>query len=187
MRNKVILGDISRFWWMPFLAGLISIGLGIWTLCGPTTSIPFMAIFFAVCLCVAGVLNLGYSISLSRYNDHWGWSCVVGILDIVAGVWLFCLPEPALSVSFLIIVGIWILCIAINSICEACVISSYSPAGIFLMVLLLMSTIILAIICLSNPLLAGYTIWLLLGIGLICYGISKVALSFQVKKITSDL
>lgn len=35
----------------------------------------------------------------SRFNSHWGWSLVIGILDIICGVWLLCLPEPALTVS----------------------------------------------------------------------------------------
>lgn len=64
---------------------------------------------------------------LSRFNSHWGWSLVIGILDIICGVWLLCLPEPAL--------------------------------------------------------MAATTVWLLLGFSLVCFGLYRIILSFQVKKV----
>lgn len=183
MKNKIQLGLIGRYWWMLLVSGLIGLGLGIWCLCSPMTSLPVLAVIFSVCLIIAGVVELCFSASVSRFNSHWGWSLVIGILDIICGVWLLCLPEPALTVSFMIIIGIWLMCVAIDAICESLILSSYSPAGIFLMVLLLLATIVMMIVFLSSPLMAATTVWLLLGFSLACFGLYRIILSFQVRKV----
>ena len=115
MSRRIHLGPISKYWWMPLVSGLICIGLGIWTLVAPQYSLPVLAYVFAGCLCLAGIVNLVYSSMMGRHNVHWGWGLVIGILDIVAGVWLFTLSEGILTQTFMIIIGIWILCVAINS------------------------------------------------------------------------
>lgn len=183
MSRRIHLGPISKYWWMPLVSGLICIGLGIWTLVAPQYSLPVLAYVFAGCLCLAGIVNLVYSSMMGRYNVHWGWGLVIGILDIVAGVWLFTLSEGMLTQTFMIIIGIWILCVAINSIVEACVMSAYSPGWILLMVLLLAATIVLAIMLLSSPAAGAVTVWLWLAISPITYGCYRIMLASRIKTL----
>lgn len=183
MKTKITLGPISHLWWMPFLVGLIAIGLGVWTLCSPVSSLPVLAYIFAGLLCLAGVLEIGYSITMAKFNAQWGWPLVIGILDIVAGVWMFCMPEAQLELCFMIIVGIWLLCVAIDSLAEACVMASYSPGWMILMILLLIATIICVFIVLSNPFTATFTIWLCIGISLITFGAYRVAIGCSLKTL----
>lgn len=186
MSRKIFLGPINRLWWFPLLSGLVCIGLGIWTLLSPIASLPVLAYIFAGCLCVAGVVELLFSSLMSRNNSHWGWSMVIGMLDIVAGVWMFLLPTPELTLTFMLIIGIWILCVAINSVAEACVLTSYSPGWLLLMMLMLCATIILAVMFLSNPVVGGVAVWLWLGISLITYGVYRLILARQVRSVTRE-
>ena len=183
MKEKVKLGPISHLWWMPLLVGFVAIGLGVWALCDPGNSLPVLGYVFAGLLCLAGVLEIAYSCLMSKFNVQWGWPLVIGILDIVAGVWLYAMPEAQMTECFMLIIGIWLLCVAIDSIAEACVMASYSPAWMILMILLLLATIVCVFIVLTSPVTALITIWLCIGISLICFGVYRVAIAIVVRSV----
>lgn len=184
MDTTSIIRGARRLWWIPFLTGLICIGLGIWCISSPVTSLPVFGYIFAGLMCLAGVLNLAFALSTSRVNVGWGWSLALGLLEIVCGVWLFMLPTPELTETFMIVVGIWVLVAAINSICECCMLSSVSPIWILWMVLLLIATIVFAMMFLANPVLGGVAVWLYLGISLIIFGFYRVMAATRLKTIT---
>lgn len=181
MKARINFGNLYKLWWIPMIIGLIAIGLGVWVLCAPASSIKILGYIFAGCLCAAGLLQLINSALISRFSSHWGWSMVIGILDIVAGVWMFCLPSAEVASTFMLIVGIWLLCAAINSIAESAVMAAYSPVWMVWMILLLIATIILALIFLVNPFTGGFIIWFWLGISLICYGTYRVSLALAIR------
>lgn len=181
MKARINLGQIWKVWWIPFVIGLISLGLGIWVLVAPVQSMEFLPYVFAGCLCLGGLLQLIFSGFMSRFNDHWGWSLVLGFLDIVAGVWMFCLPQPAMETAFIFIMGIWLLCVAIDSIAESAVMASYSAGWMIWMILLLFATIACVVIFLSNPLAGGIIVWAWIGASLVCYGAYRVSLSLAIR------
>lgn len=172
---------IGKYWWIPLITGLVSIGLGIWCLCSPTTSIPVMAYAFAACLVIAGVMNFCFAFQVSKFYPGWGWSLALGILELIAGIWLWFLPAPLISTAFLYIIGIWILVVAINGIAEACAMSAFSWGWIIWAIILLFCTIGFAVIFITNPLLSGLTEWLWLGIALITFGIYRISFAIFVK------
>lgn len=176
-------GGITRFWWIPMLTGIISIGLGVWCLCSPTTSIPVLAYVFAALMCLAGLFNLGYAIINRQIAHNWGWSLALGLLDLVAGIWLFTLPEEELAATFIIVIGIWLICVTINAICETFVLSSGSVLWTVFSLILLFVTIWFAFLLLSNPVSMAVAGWIYLGISLIAFGVFRVSVSSRIKSI----
>lgn len=176
-------GGITRLWWIPLITGIVCIGLGIWTFCCPAESIPVLAYVFAAGMVVAGILNLSYSVFTTGMASNWGWSMALGILELIAGVWMFTMPAEILAETFIFFVGIWILVVAINSICEAIFMSSYSSGGIVWMVLILVATLAFAVIFLSSPIVGGITVWLWLGLSLVTFGFYRIALSSKLHSI----
>lgn len=75
---------ITRYRWIPLIVGIIAIGLGIWCLCSPVSSVPVMAYIFAGLVCVAGIFNLCFAGLNHRVAPNWGWAVALGILDLVA-------------------------------------------------------------------------------------------------------
>ena len=166
------------------ITGIICIGLGIWLFCSPTTSLPVLAYVFAGCMLAAGILNLAYSVFAGRVAYNWGWSLAMGILEIIAGVWLFTLPEAALTVAFMYIVGIWILVVAINSLCEVAMLSSGANAWLVWVICLLLGTIFLSIVFLAGPVAGGIAVWLYLGISFILFGVMRISLAGRLRTLT---
>lgn len=172
---------VHRLWWVPLITGLIGIGLGIWCFLSPTTSLPVFAYAFAGILCFAGLLYLLYAFNNMRLRTNWGWSLAMGLIDLVCGIWLFTLPAAVLVTVFVYAIAIWILIVAINSICEATVMSGGNAFWTVWMVIMLIATIFFAIYFLSSPLLGGVAGWLWLGFSFIFYGAYRIALAFKIK------
>ncbi len=185
MKTFNLSNGISRYWWLPLIAGLVCIGLGVWTICTPAEALPLLADVFAICLVVAGVLDCSFGIATSRFNSQWGWNLAIGILDLIAGIWMLTLPEPTITVVFMYIVGIWILIAAINSICASLALTAYSPVMLVWVLLLLIATAFMAIWFLSTPLIGGVAVWLWIAISFICYGVYRVTEAFHIKSVTT--
>lgn len=174
---------ITRFWWIPMLTGIIAVALGIWCLCSPVTSIPVLAYIFAALICLAGVFNLTYAFVNRMGAPNWGWALALGLLDLLAGIWMFTLPEEELAVTFIIVLGIWLICVAINAICETFVLSSGSAVWAVISIILLIATIWFAVMFLSSPMTMAVAGWIYLGISLITFGVFRISISCRVKKI----
>lgn len=174
---------ITRYRWIPLIVGIIAIGLGIWCLCSPVSSVPVMAYIFAGLVCVAGIFNLCFAGLNHRVAPNWGWAVALGILDLVAGIWMFCLPEQELAVTFVIVLGIWLLCVAINAICETLVLSRNSVGWTIFSVIMLVLSIYFAIVVISSPVTMAVAGWLYLGISLITYGIFRVSMYGRLKTL----
>lgn len=183
MRKIVYESGVGGFWWLPLLSGLICVGLGLWTLFSPASAMIVLAYTFAVCLVLTGGLNVGLSVALSKITPGWGWSLALGLLELVAGIWLLALPEVTVVSTFVFVAGFFIIVAAINSLCEAFALSFYSGWWVLWSILLLIATIVLAIIFVSNPIGGGVIVWLWIGLSFITFGVYRVTFAFGLRSV----
>lgn len=183
MENTILKTKLTRIWWVPLFTGLLAVVLGVWSLFSPMQSLTAFAYAFACCLSLAGLFNCIYAGFNSRAHSGWGWSLALGLLEIVSGVWMFCLPEAVLVQTFVYIIGIWLLVAAINSICEACLFAGYNAFWMLLMIVMLVAAVIFAVIFLSNPVMTGVAVWVWLGLSLILFGIYRLTFAFHIRKM----
>lgn len=178
---------IHRIWWVPLITGLIAIGLGIWCFCSPEASLTVFAYVFAACLIFAGGMNLGYSVANTGLHSNWGWSLVLGILEIICGVWLFSMPPETLAISFAYAAGIWMLVVAINGIGEASYFSRYGRGWSVWMILLLIFVIGFTVYFLFNPLYGGIVGWMYIGFSLIFFGVWRICLACKLREFNKNI
>ena len=98
----------------------------------------------------------------------------------------FLSPEVMTSV-FIFAVGIYLIIVCINSICEACMMMSYSSSLVAWLVAFLLATLVFAVIFLAGPIAGGIAVWLYIGISFICYGIYRIIFAFKIKKLNREL
>lgn len=175
--------SFTRYWWIPLITGLVSIGFGVWTLCCPAESLKALAYAFAICFTIAGLFYVGFACVASRWSSDWGWSLAIGIIEVIAGVWLLCLPSAQLTFAFMFIVGFWLLFAAINAVCESFAASSGSVGWTLWSVLFLILTIVFIVIFLSSPIAGGVAVWLWLGLSLISFGVFRLVLAGKLKSL----
>lgn len=172
---------IHRIWWVPLITGIIAMGLGIWCFCSPESSLSVFAYVFSAGLIIAGCLNLGYSVANTKIHTNWGWSLVLGILEIICGVWLFSMPAENLAIGFAWAAGIWMLVVSINAIGEAMYFSRFSTGWAIWMGILLVATVFCACYFIFNPLLGGVMGWFWIGFSLIFFGVWRISLAFKLR------
>lgn len=183
MKRIVLESGVSRYWWIPLLVGLISLGLGVWTLATPVESMTVLAYAFAIGLIFAGVLNLGYAVGSSRYTPGWGWALAMAIIEILCGGWMLALPEVQVVGTFIFVVGFFIIIAAINALCEAFALSIFSAWWVIWSILLLVATIGLAAMFLFNPIGGSVAVWFWIALSFFTYGIFKITYAFRLRSL----
>ena len=184
MKQMEFENGISVFWKFPLISGIISLGLGIWTLCMPSSAITAMAYIFAACILLDGIVNCCYAFYSSRYTPGWGWSLAAGLIGLLCGIWLLCMPAASLATAFVFVMGFFLIVAAINSLCEAFTLSYVSGWWMIWSFILLIATIVLAGVFLFNPIAGGVIVWMWLGLSLILYGIFRITLACIIRSVS---
>lgn len=185
IRGKFMDG-ITRYWWLPVVTGLICLGLGIWTICSPTKALPIIALTFAICLLAVGIVDMIWGFATSKLNPGWGWDICLGIIDIIAGIWMLSLSPAQMTMAFLYIVGIWLIFAAFSGLGQIFAVSVFNPFAGILAAILLICALIFSFWLIFNPIGLGVLAWVWVGIALICYGIYKISLGCKIKTIRND-
>ncbi|WP_336500809.1 HdeD family acid-resistance protein [Microbacterium paraoxydans] len=155
------------------VSGVLALLAGIALLVWPVKSAVIVTAIFASYLIVAGVVYIGLGI-FSRAKG--GWSrvghIVLGLLYIVAGVIAFFNLNVATATLALVVV----IFIGVSWIVDGVVALSLlgSDGSRVWTVIYAILSIIAGIIVLFSPVIAGFALWLLLGISLVVLGIVQI-------------
>lgn len=187
MKEMIFKGGLTRYWWVPMLTGIFAIAIGIWCLCSPASSLSVLACVFAVLVTIAGVANICFAIASRKVLPTWGWPLALGIIELICGIWLFTLPQNVLTVTFIYVIGIYMIFAVINSIAEACMLTSYDSGMLGWFLGFLLITLVMTIIFLAGPVAGGVAVWLYIGISFICFGVYRLMLSAKIRNINREI
>lgn len=155
------------------VSGVLALLAGIALLAWPVKSAVIVTAIFASYLIVAGVVYIGLGI-FSRAKG--GWSrvghIVLGLLYIVAGVIAFFnLNVAAATLALVVVIFIGVSWIVDGVVALSLLGSDGSRVWTVIYAIL---SIIAGIIVLFSPVIAGFALWLLLGISLVVLGIVQI-------------
>lgn len=171
-----------KYWYLPLIAGILFIIVGIWIFATPLESYLTLAILFSISFLVSGVLDIIFAISNRKELDNWGWTLALGIVSTILGCILIIHPE--LSITTLpLFIGFVVLFRSISAIGFSLDIKRY---GVFdwgyILAIGIIGTI-LGIILLINPFIAGVSLVVFTGLAFICLGIYGIFISVKLRKI----
>jgi len=175
------LRGIGRWWGLILFFGIITIALGIVITFRPGGTVRVMAIIFGIWLLVLGIFRIIQAVVERGQTGGTRFGMAfVGLLAVLIG--LLVLHHSFETVAILgFIVGLfWV----VGGLAE--VFAGLSPDAegrrASMIVLGLLSAAI-GVVCLIYPGLSLEILAVLLGIGMILYGLVEVALSWQVRKL----
>lgn len=177
---RTILKNVTRYWWLPLITGILAVGLGIWVLCSPNTSLPAIAYTFAVVICATGFVNTTFALLSIGSLNGWGYKLFIGIIEIICGVWMIMLPEAAMTSAFIYGVGFYLVFICLTAVSESIFYYGDTKYWLAMLLSLLVCTLILAVIFLAGPIAGGIAVWLYIGIAFITFGIYRMLLSMKI-------
>lgn len=184
--QKNIINNALKLWYLPLVAGIILIALGIWTLFTPFSSFLALTVLVSVGLAITGLLEVVYAFSNRKRFPNWGWYFIGGLLNLIVGS---CLAfNPGISAFMLsVFIGLWLLFRSVMAIINAFEIKRQKgqqwgwvfTAGVL--------GVFIAILLLWNPVITGITIGIWMGIGLITVGLLHILISVLLRRVTRYL
>ncbi|WP_165793042.1 HdeD family acid-resistance protein [Sphingobacterium haloxyli] len=187
--EKNLINRALKYWYLPLIMGVLYALLGVWVFVTPLSSFLALTMFLSVGILILGIAELVYAVSNRKNLSNWGWSLIGGILNLLVGVCL--LSNPGVSALMLsIFIGLWLLFRSVMAIINA---FEFKHSGTKKWGWVL-STGILGVLfsalLLWNPVIAGVTVGIWIGIGLVTVGMLHILLSLilrRVKKYRDDL
>ena len=169
--------QITTNWYMVLIKGIIMILLAIMILNSPGGALLAFALYIGIGLLFTGGLLIYQGFASKKTNTNWGWSVFEGLLDIFLGYIL--LANPLLTAEVLpFVLGFWAVFYGILLI-----ISSFSGTGNGLTKIVSgILIIIIGNVIMHNPVFAGLSLAIWVGILLLIAGIFNVIASFSLKK-----
>ena len=171
-----------KHWYLPLVAGLALIIAGIWVLSDPEYSYVWCAYIFSLSFVVSGLIDVVFALVNKNTLDNWVWKLVFGLLTLAIGVVL--MNDAEISLITLPFYAAFV--ILLRSF-RAIVISLdmkrlKSKDWGNLLVIGVLGTIA-GLILLLHPTLAGLTVVMWAGIGLIIVGLFSAYFSLKLRKL----
>ena len=163
-------------WWMPLVFGVLSVLLGLFFLVQPGVTSIVAARFIGIYWIVSGIVQL---IHMFQDRTAWGWNLFLGLLSIVAGLFLvFANPIEAalgLGAAFVFVLGFWGIFMGIMLL-----IAAFKGGGWGSGILGALS-VFLGIILIMSPLSGALALPWVVGIFLIAGGILSIYQGFKLR------
>ncbi len=175
-----LVAEVGRAWWLLALFGVITLGFGIVLTFKPSRSVHAIAVLIGIWLLILGAVRLIQAIGAT--GERLG-LVVVGLLSILVAILL--LHHTTTTIATLgFIVGIfW----TIGGLAELFGGFSHGPDGTTNWFVVLMGVIStgIGILCLVYPSLSLSILCVIVGLGMVLYGIVELLVAFQVRKLRS--
>lgn len=138
-------------------------------------------------LVAAGIVNVLWAFANREWNDSWGWSLARGLLEVLFGVWLLLMPLPLVATLLIYVVGFWMLFHSVLGICEASELSGIGVRGWGWLLACNILSLICSFVFLAAPVYGGIFILAYAGVSFVLYGIFRIALSFEWRRINRKI
>jgi len=168
----------SNIWWVFLLQGLAGILLGVMLITAPGATLVVLATFLGFYWLITGVLAL-----VRVFADRsvpWLWSLLVGIVGILAGI--FVVRHPLLAAltvptALVIILGVQGLVMGVLEIIGGC-----KGGGIGSFVLGVINVLV-GLLLLGSPVAAALAVPVVFGVLLLVQGVGLIIWAFRVRGV----
>lgn len=183
--KSIFLNSIKqaiKHWYIPLLIGILFILVSIIVFSAPISSFITLSILFAISFLFGGLSEVVFAISNRDQLDNWGWSLALGIITSIMGVLL--LLNPGLTMTALALyIGFVLLFRSISSISFALDIKKHGSKGWVTLLIFGVLGAIFSFILIWNPVFAGLSVMILIGVNFLLGGILSIYLALQLRKL----
>lgn len=176
-----------KYWWISLLVGLLGIVAGICCFVTPAGSLMAITNVFIILLMLGGILDIVFAVSNRKYSSSWGWNLAGGILELLLGILLLTMPLPSVTTVFVYMIGFWILFRSVMGIGESCELQMYNVKGWGWLLALSILSVLFSFMFFMSPLFGGVFITIYVGLSFLFYGIFRIALAFELRRIGKDM
>lgn len=165
---------VTRSWWVPLIAGALSLIAGLVVLIEPHGSLLAVTVVVGIYLVIAGIVF--FAAGFATESHRW-WIVGLGLVTVIAGVLVIAHPDSAVN-GVRILLGICLLASGLFHLVMAAMIEGERRVEIVRGLLELIGAIVLLVV----PKLGLAALALLVGIYLLLRGILEVVLAFELRR-----
>uniref|UniRef100_UPI0039A53DA1 HdeD family acid-resistance protein n=1 Tax=Ornithobacterium rhinotracheale TaxID=28251 RepID=UPI0039A53DA1 len=187
MENLIskFIGTVKH-WYIPFIIGILFIGVGIYTFYVPVEAYLVLSIIFSVSFFISGIFDAVFAWQNQKTLPNWGWIFVFGIFTWMIGMYLWIYPKISMEV-LPYYVGFVLMFRSFQLLGFALDIKAYAPnkwLGLFIWSIV---GIFISFLLLANPIIAGLSLVALTGTSFIILGFASCSLAFNLKSLKNNL
>lgn len=168
-------------WWLALTAGLIYLALGAWVLFFPITSYLALTTFFIIGFGMIGMLNVYYALNNRKKLQHWGWTLMSGLADVLITFLLIANSELTLFI-LPIYIGFVLLFRSIIGIGFASYLSHYHVRNWGLVLALSIIGVLFSMLLIWRPSIGRWTIVAFTGLALLSNGFAQIGIAYELKR-----
>ena len=177
-----IISSSVKHWYLPLIAGLIFIGVGIFSFMQPAESYVALAIVFSLAFLFHGIADIAFAITNREHMQGWGWDLAMGILTTLVGILL--IANPVISMLTLpFYVGFVVMFRSVAAIGTSLELKKYYIQDWGYLLAIGILGVIFSFILLFDPGFAGMSIVVWTGLAFIVIGAFSIFLSLKLKKL----
>lgn len=160
-------------WWVLAIAGVVSILFGVMALVWPGITLLTLVWLFGAFVFATGIAELVAFVRAMRDGQVWWTHLVLGIISIVAG--LYILANPGLSALTLVfVIAFWAIVLGLFEVISAFV------TGQFLWMIAGVVGILFGLLLLTNPVAGALAYLVVIGVFAIIRGVLLLVQAFRV-------
>lgn len=174
--------DAIKYWYIPLIVGLLFVIVSVVAFVSPEASFLALSILFALSFLFGGFSEVVLAIGNRNQIENWGWTLALGIITFIVGVLL--LINPAVStLTLALYIGFIFLFRSIAAISFALDIKKYGNKNWGGLLTFGILGAIFSFILIWNPIFAGLSIVILIGLSFLFAGFFSIYFAFQLRKL----
>lgn len=166
------------FDWHEFITGVLCLVAAYVVVGMPQVSLTAMSIVFGFLAFLSGLTTISGFNKLRDFVGNWAlFALVIGILDVLIGIYFIVRPDMGLTVIGLI-VGFWFVLDSIERLAVVGLLRDFGTGYFVVSIILDVLSLILGLLLIFNPLIAALSITWVVGFYLVIFGINAIVLAF---------
>ena len=174
-----MLSNLSRFWWMLLLRGLLAIAFGILVFTSPALSLVSLILIFGIFALADGLAAVVTAIRGRDENDDWWVVLLAGLAGMGVGVITFLAPGIT-ALMLLFYIALWATVIGLLEIVTAIRLRR-EIQGEFWLILHGIVAVAFGVFLIARPGLGALSVLALIGAYAIASGILMIAFAFRIR------
>jgi uncharacterized membrane protein HdeD (DUF308 family) len=179
MMNAQMDVQLSRYWWLVLLRGVLAIIFGVLAFIWPGVTLVVIIAFFGAYMFLDGVVALVQAVRFRHERDRWPMLLLEGVLGIIVGVVTYFWPGIT-ALAWVFTIAAWAIVTGVLEIVSAVRIRQIVPGEIWF-ALSGFASIILGLAFAFLPLLGLIAAVWLVGVYAIVYGAFLILLSVRLR------
>ena len=175
-----MLSAIMQRWWILLLRGISATVFGVLAVVWPGITLLTLVIFYGVVALIDGIA--GIALGVRGVDGRTWWEMILlGLLGVIAGAVTFLWPGLT-AVVLLVVIALWAIIRGILEIIGAITLRKIIQ-GEWLLILSGVLSIGFGVLLLLRPAAGALAVMWLIGIYMIAFGITTIALSLRLRRL----